>query len=347
MRLIGTVPSKQHAERISAFLVTQEISTHFEEDKDAWQIWVRDEDRLGDAKGMLETFRQNPDDTRYKKAVDEAQKIAREKEREAQEAKSKQVQMTSDRWTSPLHKVAPLTVAIIVICVAVGFLTGFGDNNSSEVVKALAFSSLTNEQAVQVAGEEILQDGDAFSTPLRLGSLMRGEFWRAITPIFIHWSVIHILFNMYWLVIFGRQIEYRYGTKWMALLVITIAVVSNIAGCIVPESLDGIPIAFNGIHWLVLLGGMSGVNYGLFGFVWMKMTFDPKSNLFVSASTIMILMIWMLFCMLPEDNELKQMIGMPSVANWAHGIGLLVGLAIGYAPKLLSDLGFGRSAEKK
>ena len=71
-----------------------------------------------------------------------------------------------------------------------------------------------------------------------------------------------------------------------------------------------------------------------FGYVWMKSTFDPKSNLYVSMSTVVILLVWLVACMHPAFPI--------NVGNWAHGIGLIVGMAIGYFPKLLSDLGVGR-----
>jgi GlpG protein len=76
------------------------------------------------------------------------------------------------------------------------------------------------------------------------------------------------------------------------------------------------------------LGGMSGVVYGLFGFYWMKATYDPGSGLYMPPSTVIIMVGWLLFCMFPGIEQ----IGMPNVANWAHGVGLLVGIAAGLLP---------------
>jgi rhomboid protease GluP len=38
-----------------------------------------------------------------------------------------------------------------------------------------------------------------------------GQFWRLLTPIFLHGSILHIGFNMYALVIFGPMLERHFG----------------------------------------------------------------------------------------------------------------------------------------
>jgi rhomboid protease GluP len=48
--------------------------------------------------------------------------------------------------------------------------------------------------------------GDKVNTLIRAG-----QIWRFITPVFLHASILHIAFNMYALIIFGRGIETRYG----------------------------------------------------------------------------------------------------------------------------------------
>ncbi len=46
----------------------------------------------------------------------------------------------------------------------------------------------------------------------RINSAIRaGELWRFITPVLLHASVPHILFNMYALVIFGPGLERNFG----------------------------------------------------------------------------------------------------------------------------------------
>ena len=341
MRLIGNVKSGEHAERISAFLLTRDIATNCENDGDYWNVWVLDEDYIDTAKNHLKDFNANPDDAQYRQAVEVAQKIVREKEQRLKEVKANQIQITNDRWNAPITKVAPFTVALVAVCAFVSlFLTGVGEDRDSSTFRALSFVSISNTEA-----QEIITDSQNQSNSLpnysvgsgsddnrfRLASLKKGEVWRTITPAFIHFGIMHLLFNMYWMVIFGKQIEYRYGSVWLAALVVLTAIPSNMAQCLAPHDVGGSAIVNLGNHWTMLSGGMSGVLYGLFGYVWMKMTFDPKSGLYVPMSTVAILIIWMFVCM---SGVLSMNIG-----NWAHGIGLVAGMIIGYSPKLMSDLG--------
>lgn len=347
MRLIGNVKSKQHAERISAFLLTRDISTHCEDEGEQWDVWVRDEDFIDVAKAHLKEFNANPDDAQYRQAVEVAQKIVREKEKKLQEVKANQIQMTGDRWNAPITKVAPFTVALVAVCVVVSlFMTQMGKDRDSATFRALSFASISNTEA-----EKIISDSQQNENSLpnysvnsgsddnrfRLASIKKGEFWRTITPAFIHFGIFHLLFNMYWMVIFGKQIEFRYGSAWLAFLVVLTAVPSNLAQCLVPDDWGGSPIVNLGNHWTMLVGGMSGVLYGLFGYIWMKMTFDPKCGLYVSMSTVAILIIWMFVCMNPAFEM--------NIGNWAHGIGLIAGMILGYLPKLMSDIGIRKSKE--
>jgi GlpG protein len=146
---------------------------------------------------------------------------------------------------------------------------------------------------------------------------------------------------MYWLIFLGRQIEYRYGSWRMLALVILIAIPSNIMGALVPAEFDGIGIADLGTYWTIGMGGMSGVVYGLLGYVWIKMLFEPQTGLQISASSVAVLMVWLLICMAPGFEDWFGF----KIANWAHGVGLAVGLAIAYWPKLLSDMGMGSKSD--
>ncbi len=82
-------------------------------------------------------------------------------------------------------------------------------------------------------------------------------------------------------------------------------------------------------EWMPTFGGMSGVVYGLFGYIWMKARFQPELGLGISSRTIGFMMICFFLCMAPGARFL---IG--GVANMAHAGGLITGMLIGYAPAL-------------
>ena len=52
--------------------------------------------------------------------------------------------------------------------------------------------------------------------------IVAGQYWRLITPVFLHGSILHIAFNMYALFIFGPGLERYYGhARFVALFFIS------------------------------------------------------------------------------------------------------------------------------
>jgi rhomboid protease GluP len=65
---------------------------------------------------------------------------------------------------------------------------------------------------LQVGTQYLLGTDLPFQLGAKYGPLIRlGEIWRLITPVFLHASLLHIGFNMYALVIYGRGLEARFG----------------------------------------------------------------------------------------------------------------------------------------
>ena len=135
--------------------------------------------------------------------------------------------------------------------------------------------------------------------------IKQGQLWRLITPIFLHFGILHIIFNMLWLYSLGTQIERRGGRRQLALLVLAIAVVSNIGQYVIAGP------AF---------GGFSGVVYGMLGYVWIMAQFQPASGYVMDRFTIGFMLVWLLI----------GMSGMfAGMANAAHLFGLLSGVLWG------------------
>jgi GlpG protein len=155
--------------------------------------------------------------------------------------------------------------------------------------------------------EQPFQRGMSGAPPVFLPEVREGEVWRLITPIFLHGDLMHIVFNMMWLVQLGRFIETRFGAWKLLALILAIGVGSNLA-----EYVWRSPN----------FGGMSGVNYGLFGFLWMKGKFGRGQDWQLTPQTVQLMLVWMVLCY-------TGMLG--PVANAAHTGGLLLGAACGFA----------------
>jgi GlpG protein len=74
---------------------------------------------------------------------------------------------------------------------------------------------------------------------------------------------------------------------------------------------------------------MSGVLYGLFGYIWMSGKFDPASGLRLSPSNVLAMVGWFFLCLFGV---------MGNIANGAHGAGLVMGMIWGAAPPLAKKL---------
>lgn len=147
-----------------------------------------------------------------------------------------------------------------------------------------------------------------------LSEVLSGQVWRLITPIFLHFGILHILFNMMWLWDLGRALEFLKGRAFLGVFVAVAGIVSNL----VQYLLTGNP----------LFGGMSGVVYAFLAYVWIQGRNNPRFGMALHQSTVIMMAVWYVLCW-------TGLLG--PVANWAHTAGILVGVAWGFL-----DRGAGR-----
>ena len=125
MRQVGSLPDQREAERFAAYLVTQGIDAHAEQDTHDWAVWVRDEDRLDQARISLGQFKIDPDDSRYRGVERDAEVIRREEFHRRAAAQKNVVEMRG-RWRLPTVGRAPLTMTVIVLSILVTVFGGLG-----------------------------------------------------------------------------------------------------------------------------------------------------------------------------------------------------------------------------
>lgn len=138
-----------------------------------------------------------------------------------------------------------------------------------------------------------------------------GQYWRLVTPAFLHFGWLHIVFNSLWLWELGGKVERATGQLNMLGLFLVIAVVSNASQYFV-----GGPSLF---------GGMSGVVYGLLGFSWVAPLLQPAWRIRPSPAIMLFMVGWLLACLLGVVEGL----GFGAIANAAHLGGLLCGVVLG------------------
>jgi GlpG protein len=149
-----------------------------------------------------------------------------------------------------------------------------------------------------------------------LPEVLHGQIWRLITPIFMHASItkdpFHLIFNMMWLYQLGSMIEARQSSLFLFVFVAVSAALSNLG-----QYFNSGPAFF----------GMSGVVYALAGYIWIRGKYDPASGLFLDRQSVITMLIWLVVCY-------TGLVG--PIANTAHVVGILVGMAWGGAAAILA-----------
>lgn len=255
---------------------------------DGLEIWVYDEDLILKAKSELDEFLENPGSEKYQQAGKTARKIQVQKERDHEAKKKLYVDVRTQGMNFQSNRI---TMAMIVICVVIYLLQQF--------VRDINVIIFLNSLFINHPDFPLFY------------FVSRGEVWRLVTPIFMHGGILHILFNMMWLFSLGSLIESRKGPKKFIAMILIIACVSNVAQYI-----------YAGPMFL----GMSGVIFGLLGYIWMKMKFQPYEGIAIARENITFMLIWMVVCM-------TGFIG--PIANACHVVGLLSGMGIVYIPMWL------------
>ena len=145
-----------------------------------------------------------------------------------------------------------------------------------------------------------------------LAPIFSGQVWRLVTPIFLHFGFPHILFNCWATIVEGTMIESGRGTLRLLILVLVSAVLSNLGQHLYMEHADA-----GRLH---IFGGLSGVGYAMFGYLWMKGQYEPEQGMILHPNTITMMLFWLVLCM-------TGLVG--PIANAAHVVGLLVGVTFG------------------
>ena len=142
--------------------------------------------------------------------------------------------------------------------------------------------------------------------------LLSNEWWRLVTPMFIHFSPTHLIFNCWWIYILGREIEQLDGKIIFIFLILFTSASSNY-----------LQYSFSGQS---LFGGLSGVVYGLLGYCFVSETFLRINKFSFPPAIYIFMFVWLLI----GFTGFLDLLGFGKIANFAHLGGLLSGILSGY-----------------
>ncbi|KAF1027961.1 MAG: Rhomboid protease GlpG [Pseudomonas sp.] len=198
---------------------------------------------------------------------------------------------------------SPVTALVLLLSMIVGAVTLLGDN-----LQAMSWLTFLK---FRVMGEYIQ------FTPLA-DSLAAGQWWRLVTPMLIHFGILHLAMNGMWYWELGRRIELRQGGINLLGLTLLFSLASNYA-----QYHYGGPGLF---------GGLSGVLYGLLGHCWIYQWLSPNPAYRLPRGVLVMMLVWLLLCL----SGLVSMIGFGEIANAAHVGGLVAGCITGLLGGLYS-----------
>ena len=287
MRQIGSLPGEAQARLFADFLHARGIRSEMEAEADrTWSVWILDDDQIAEAQTCLARYQANPNAQEFQAATKDAAKV---RKAEAEDLVKFRQRIRTRRSIIPKfggYGIGLLTFTLMLICFYVAVFSKAGHNKDW-------------------LRDWFISDPDNHSGQV-LPEVFHGEVWRLFTPIFIHFGILHLVFNMMWFYQLGSMIEARQSSLFLFGFITLSALLSNLA-----QYYFGGDITF---------GGMSGVVYALAGYVWIRGKYDRGSGLELDPQSVIILLIWLGVCFTGIVGD---------IANAAHLVGLIVGMAWG------------------
>ncbi|GIU51020.1 rhomboid family intramembrane serine protease GlpG [Shewanella sairae] len=180
------------------------------------------------------------------------------------------------------------------------FITGAGP-----LTLVVFFSCVIIYAAMNLGFANTIFDNLSFFTATPSATL--NEFWRIFTPSLLHFSAMHIIFNLLWWWYLGGKIENRIGFAPLFILLLVGGTLPNVLQYFMagPQ-----------------FGGLSGVVYAVVGYTWVMGVKRPESGIGLPPAYIGFMLLWLVL-------GFTDMFGL-SIANGAHLGGLLVGVLQGF-----------------
>lgn len=269
------------AHLLANFLTSQNIQAAVVQHDKEFVVVLDNHDHLDRAKVIADGFLANPTDPKYQQAAWD---------------NGKNVRLAPSGNGFSMGNIiadavkAPFTSVVFILCVAVYLLSLFG-----------LFAPIAQHLLMQ---------------PFSILS-QNHEWWRLLGPAFIHFSALHIIFNLLWWGMLGAKIERILGMSMLLIVFLVSATISNAA-----QALFSDPVQGN----LFLFGGLSGVVYAVMGFVWWLGWLRPSWGLSLPNSIVGFMLVWLV---LGYADILWV-----NMANAAHTAGLISGCLLAGALSL-------------
>ncbi len=184
---------------------------------------------------------------------------------------------------------------LILIAIAISLLSNFG--SVLAIIEPLTFTKIS------ISNQGFISFMSAQQT-----FFSENEWWRLITPMFLHFSFAHLAFNCLWIYVLGEKIERIDGKFIFLLLIIFSGIFSNLLQYTWTSS--------------SLFGGLSGVIYGMLGYCLIMEMESNYDRYGLPPGLYLFMVVWLILGFV----GILDLFGFGSVANFAHLGGMLSGL---------------------
>ena len=184
---------------------------------------------------------------------------------------------------------------LILIAIAISILSNFG--SVVAIIEPLTFTKIS------ISNQGLISFISAQQT-----FFSENEWWRLITPMFLHFSFAHLAFNCLWIYVLGEKIERIDGKFIFLLLIIFSGIFSNLLQYTWTSS--------------SLFGGLSGVIYGMLGYCLIMEMESNYDRYGLPPGLYLFMVVWLILGFV----GILDLFGFGSVANFAHLGGMLSGL---------------------
>lgn len=269
MKQLLVINDARLAQSLADYLSSRGMHCELTQSEVGITVWLADESRSGEAEPEVKRFLKEPYHPRYAEASWQSG------------TPNSRIDYSAGHHSLTAHflmQAGPVTLLVMALCTCLYVLQLIGLN---------LYASLSFHQDVsQLSGWQI---------------------WRFVTPAFLHFSALHLIFNLMWWWYLAGLVERQLGTSKLLTLLLV--------GAVIPNLLE---FLLSGPDF----GGLSAVVNTLVGYCWIVGRMKPDGEVKLQDGIFIFMVVWLAigFSGLLGNN----------LANVAHLSGLAIGLLHGW-----------------
>lgn len=269
MKQLLVINDARLAQSLADYLSSRGMHCELTQSEVGITVWLADESRSGEAEPEVKRFLKEPYHPRYAEASWQSG------------TPNSRIDYSAGHHSLTAHflmQAGPVTLLVMALCTCLFILQLIGLN---------LYASLSFHQDVsQLSGWQI---------------------WRFVTPAFLHFSALHLIFNLMWWWYLAGLVERQLGSSKLLTLLLV--------GAVIPNLLE---FLLSGPDF----GGLSAVVNTLVGYCWIIGRMKPDGEVKLQDGIFIFMVVWLAigFSGLLGNN----------LANAAHLSGLAIGLLHGW-----------------